>query len=162
MKIPGFLDQRELKKMCIYAYCNYLLEDSEAQAKEGKGTICIKQSATAREKLLDIHNRIEKMNYTHKRVSDTANTIKSLKKKLTKWYNTDIAGTVKRYFKPGDKWIPSVLVVSLLGEMKLRGHKEFEDIDFLEILSWYEEDERSGSQVYHQKCVSEIMEKLYK
>jgi hypothetical protein len=162
MKIPAFLDHRELKKMCVYAYCHFLLEDGERQCKEGKGEICIAENITAREKFLIVIERIENMNYTHDYLSDMANIIKSISPKLIKWYDKDISGTVKKNFTLGSKWIPAVIVSSLLHEMKLRGHKEFEDIDFLEIISWYEKDERSTYLSLHFNTAYQIIDKLYK
>jgi hypothetical protein len=155
IRLP-MLDGRELKKMCVYAYVHFILSEAEKQCQEGKGQICVKQNVQARDRLLDVIKKIEDMNYTYERCQKMCVSIKN----VAKYYNT-VSGGVKKFFKEGDKWIPAVLGLNLLYEMQLRGHKEFEDVDFLEMIGWYELDDRSDT-LTHFKCSSEILKRLYK
>ncbi len=155
IKLP-ILDGREIKKMCIYAYVHFLLKEAEDQVKEGKGEQCIEQSGNARDIALEIFDTIEQMNYTYDRLEKLAPTIRT----VAPTYNT-ITKVVRKNFKAGDPYIPHFLSLCLLQEMKLRGHKEFEHIDLLEVMGWYEIDKRSDTN-YHHKCAIEILQKIYR
>lgn len=151
-----FQGKKNLKKMALFAYVHYTLNEAKEMDEQNKGQVCVNEHDEVRENLIVISDRIEQMDYTYDACVKLVNTVPQLKT----YYNT-VSGSVRKFFKAGDGWIPSLIALSALQEFTLKGYKEFEDIDFTTLISYFEKDERADSNL-HLKCAIAIVENLDK
>lgn len=159
LSIPSvfsFTGRKNLKKMALFAYVHYTLSEAKEMDEQNKGQICVIEHEMVREKLIVISDRIEKMGYTYKACTELLQSMPQLKT----YYNT-VSGAVRKFFVAGDGWIPSLIALSALQEFSLKGHTEFEDIDFTSLIECFEKDDRADSSL-HLKCAISIVEKLEK
>lgn len=147
-----FMDMRKFKFMCLQAYCAnelILAKESEVQIE------CLeeKDRTPSDDALQTILDRIIAEGNTVENVKQLAGRFSP----IADYYNI-IVNTVGKHFNVGDKYIPSFLILSMLQEYTLRGHKAFADIDFTHILAFYE---KKGNEVArHYRCAADVVDKL--
>ena len=152
------LDHRTIKFQCLQAYCLTQLEYAEKSTKDGKGRKCINTDHVSIDEIADACEAIAK---EIKSNGNTHNSLSILGARLSyvKPYYDCIGQTVKKHFEKGDPWIPALLVLSVLQEYTLRGHKGFEAFNFTDLLSGFEGVEENNT-AQHYKCAFDVVERL--
>lgn len=148
----GMLNPVNMKFRCLQAWCLAELNDAEKR----KGETVIEDGEGVIDQLKNIVSRIKNKGNTHEILSHLA-----LKDKRIKKYYNSIAKNVNRYFSLNDHWIPSMIVLSVLQEYTLRGHKDFNDIDFTKLLSQFDVIDKETKKK-HYECAFDIVETISK
>ncbi|WP_418179736.1 hypothetical protein ACNSOO_04535 [Aliarcobacter lanthieri] len=153
-------DIRLEKYNCIKAWINLQLEIAEEDYNQNKGEECTRNSELLRTTMNGINKRIVEQGNSQERLEKKAKTNPF----LAPYYNT-ISVTVKKFFKVGDGWIPSYIALCLLQIYKEKGYKDFEDIDFKILKSYFripDNGERTAKNklFLHLKCAKAIIKNI--
>lgn len=149
-----FMDMRNFKFMCLQAYCLRELEEAK-EAEIQMECLDEKDRKPSDDVLFEICDRIKK-------AGNTVDNIKQLSLRfspLASYYNL-INKTVERHFHAGDHYIPAFLILSILQEYTLRGHKLFEDIEFTKVIDFYFKKENNPKK--HLKCAMDVVDSIEK
>lgn len=148
----GMLNPVNMKFRCLQAWCLTEFEDAEKR----KGETVIEDGESVIDQLKDIVSRIKSKGNTHEILSHLA-----LKDRRIKKYYNSISKNVSKYFSLNDAWIPGMIVLSVLQEYTLRGHKDFIDIDFTKLLSQFDRLDKETKKK-HYECAFDIVETISK
>lgn len=149
-----FMDMRNFKFKALQAYCLnelVLAEKAEYQSE------CLEEQ--------DRDKSDEVLRGIALKIRENGNTVENIEKlaasfaPIATYYNI-IIKTVGRHFTVGEKYIPAFLILSILQEYTLRGHKGFDDVDFIETLSMYEKPDNDVRK--HYECAFDIVTQLEK
>lgn len=154
------LDHRTIKFHCLQAYILVQLEGAEKNTAEGKGKMCINEKYV---NVDDVANGCGEIAQKIKANGNTYEALGLLASRLScasDYYNC-IGHTIKKHFKVGEPWIPSLLGLTLLQEYTLRGHKGFENIDFSYLLSGFDGVEGNNIKT-HYECALDVLDTLIK
>lgn len=148
----GMLNPVNMKFRCLQAWCLSELEEAEYS----KGQTVVEDGTRLRGSLNEIINKIKRDGNTHAILSHLA--LKD--KRIGKYYNI-IGKIVSKHFKLNDEWIPAMIVLSVLQEYTLRGHKCFEDVNFTDLLDMFNHLDKETKKK-HYDCAFEIVETVSK
>lgn len=133
-----FLDIRSLKYRAVQVYLNEHLEDAIKQSEANNGKSCT----------IDDNYVISQFKIIKSRFEANNNTIKLAKANpFVGEYVNLLNDLDRKYLKAGEPYIPSLLVIGLLDLYKQNGYKDFDDIDFVELLSYYEKIDKEDRKI---------------
>lgn len=145
------------KFRCLQAYLHRELLRAEKLNSSGDAKECVNDNKFVLSCLDEIVKVIEKNNNTYEQITKVAKI-----NPLIKGYYNSIEEVLNKHFKLEDAWIPSLLAIETFRIFSEYGYKDFEHINFLAVLSEYEnyEDRKSNKIPTHMRCAEDLYKTL--
>lgn len=152
-----FFDDKRLRFITLCAYLNEEIDTLIEKEEKNLGEVCIDdEDDFVKNNILKIQSIMDSKTYTRKGLE-----IMVSKFPRVKFYHETIHKTIKKHIDTGDKWIPSLVIISALQEYSVKGYKCFDSIPFFDCLDKYIFDKRADHKL-NLEIALDIVETLEK